>query len=118
VARVFINELVVRGIIGVNDHERERPRDIVINIDLFTDVRRAGATDNIADCVDYQRVVEKVTAHAENARRYTVEALATDIAQIVLDEPGVERVFVRVEKPGAVKCCRSVGVEIERELVR
>ena len=112
--KVFINDLVVRGIIGVNDSERESPQEIVINLGLFTDLHRAGSTDDIADCIDYQSVAEKVMAHAASARRFTVEALAADIARIGLGEPGVERVLVRVEKPGAVRSCRSVGVEIER----
>jgi FolB domain-containing protein len=114
VGKVFINDLVVQGIIGVNDSEREVPQAIVISLDLFTDLSQAGATDDIADCIDYQRVADKVTAHAESARRFTVEALAADIARIGLAEPGVNRVRVRVEKPGAVRACRSVGVEIER----
>jgi dihydroneopterin aldolase len=114
VGKVIISDLVVRGIIGVNESERESPQEIVINLGLFTDLRRAGATDDIADCVDYQVVAEKVMAHAQSARRFTVEALAADIAGIGLGEPGVERVLVRVEKPGAVRSCRSVGVEIER----
>ena len=84
VGKVFINDLVVRGIIGVNDSERESPQEIVINLGLFTDLRRAGATDDIADCIDYQMVAEKVMAHAESARRFTVEALAADIARIGL----------------------------------
>jgi FolB domain-containing protein len=116
VDKVFINDLVVQGIIGVNDREREVPQAIVINVDLFTELDHAGATDDIADCIDYQRVAEKVTAHAESARRFTVESLAADIARIGLAEPGVKRVKVRVEKPDAVRCCRSVGVEIERAL--
>jgi 7,8-dihydroneopterin aldolase/epimerase/oxygenase len=114
VGKVFINDLVVRGIIGVNASERESPQEVVINLGLFTDLRQAGATDNIADCVDYQIVADKVRAHAEKARRFTVEALADDIARIGLGEPGVDRVVVRVEKPGAIRDCRSVGVEIER----
>jgi 7,8-dihydroneopterin aldolase/epimerase/oxygenase len=114
VGKVFIHDLVVRGIIGVNDSERETPQEIVINLGLFTDLRRAGASDDIADCIDYQLVAEKVMAHTASARRFTVEALADDIAQIGLAEPGVERVVVRVEKLGAVRSCRSVGVEIER----
>jgi FolB domain-containing protein len=114
VGKVFISDLVVHGIIGVNDSERTVPQAIVINVDLFTDLSKAGASDDIADCVDYQHVAEKVTAHAKTAGRFTVEALAADIAKIGLGEPGVERVFVRVEKPGAVGSCRSVGVEIER----
>ena len=112
--KVLINDLVVRAIIGVHDRERGSPQEVVINLGLFTDLRRAGATDDIADCVDYQVVADKVRAHAESARRFTVEALAADIARIGLEAPGVDRVVVRVEKPGAVRSCRSVGVEIER----
>jgi FolB domain-containing protein len=112
--KVFIRDLVVRGIIGVHPWEREQPQEFVINLDLDTDRSRAGESDDIADCVDYQRVAEKMTAHAATAGRYTVEALAADLARICLAEPGVVRVRVRVEKQGAVSSCRSVGVEIER----
>ncbi len=112
--KVLIRDLVVRGIIGVYDWERELPQEIIINVDMYTDQSRAGATDDLAECVDYQLVAEKITAHAGSVGRFTVEALAADIARIVLREPLVERVLVRVEKPGAVRSCRSVGVEIER----
>jgi FolB domain-containing protein len=115
VGRVFISDLVVQGIIGVHDAERQAPQTIVINVDLFGDLERGTATDDIADCIDYQKIVEKVTAHTEKSARFTVEALAADIARIGLAEPGVERVLVRVEKPGAVQSCRSVGVEIVRD---
>lgn len=112
--RVFINDLLVRGIIGINEWERETPQDILINIVLFTDIRRAGRNDNIGDCVDYRKVARAVQKHAETAQRLTVEALATDIAEICLSFPLVEKVCVRVEKPGAVRFSKSVGVEIER----
>jgi dihydroneopterin aldolase len=46
--------------------------------------------------------------------RSTFDPPAADIARIGLETPGVERVVVRVEKPGALRSCRSVGVEIER----
>ena len=114
VGKVLINDLVVRGIIGVNEASATVPQEIVINLDLFTDLSRAGATDDIADCVDYQTVAEKVTAHAETARRFTVEALAADIARIGLAEPGVERVRPGGEARMPFVACRSVGVEIER----
>ena len=89
------------------------PQDIVINLCLFVDLQRAGDSDNIADCLDYQVMVQKVTAHTQSARRFTVEALAADLAKIALDDPRVERVIVRVEKPGAIRACRSVGVEFD-----
>jgi len=59
-------------------------------------------------------VSKKVQAHAETAERLTVEALANDLAEICLEEKGVQKVVIRIEKPGAVRFAESVGVEIER----
>jgi FolB domain-containing protein len=112
--KVIIKDLLARGIIGVNDWERKQPQDILINIIAFTDTRRAAETDDLADCVNYRTLAKKAQSHAETAARFTVEALANDIAKICLEEKGVRRAIVRVEKPGAVRFAASVGVEIER----
>ncbi len=113
--QVFITDLAVRGVIGINDWEREKPQEILINIVLFGDLHKAGQSDDIRDSINYRTVSKKVQAHAETAGRLTVEALAADLARLCLEEAGVEKVRVRVEKPGAVRFSRSVGVEIERE---
>lgn len=112
--KVIIRDLLARGVIGVNDWERGIRQDILINIEAVTDTRRAAETDDIADCVSYSVLAKKVLAHTENAARFTVEALANDLAVICLAEKGVQRVTVRVEKPGVVRFAKSVGVEIER----
>jgi FolB domain-containing protein len=112
--RVIIKDLLVRGIIGLNDWEREKPQDILINIVVFTDIKKAGETDDIAHSVNYRTIAKKTITHAETAARLTVEALAEDIAKLCLEEPNVQKVLVRVEKPGAVRFAKSVGVEIER----
>jgi FolB domain-containing protein len=111
---IFIKDLLVRGIIGVNDDERRSPQDILVNIVLFADVRQAGETDQIEFSVNYRTIAKKVIAHTEKSQRFTVEALATDLAGLCLAEPNVQKVRVRVEKPGAARFARSVGVEIER----
>ena len=115
--KVFIKDLLVRGVIGISDFERRLPQDILINVILFTDIQKAGQSDDIEDCVNYSTVAKKVIAHSEKIQRHTVEALASDIAEICLQEQKVSRVLVRVEKPGAVRFSQSVGVEIERERV-
>jgi FolB domain-containing protein len=112
--KVFIKDLLVRGIIGINDWEREKEQDILINITAFTDTGTAAVTDDIADCVNYRVLANKAQAHAENAKRFTVEALANDLAKLCLEQRGVLRVIVRVEKPCAVRFAKSVGVEVER----
>jgi FolB domain-containing protein len=112
--QILIKDLLARGVIGISDRERAQPQDILVNIVLFTDTQKAAVSDNIEDCVNYRTVAKKILAHVETIERYTVEALAADIAGLCLEEKGVEGVRVRVEKPGAVRFSRSVGVEIER----
>ena len=112
--KIFIKNLVARGIIGLNDWEREKPQEIQINIVLYADIQQAGETDDIQYSVNYRTVAKKVMRHAETSGRLTVEALAIDIAGICLEEPGIQKVCVCVEQPGAVRFSESVGVEIER----
>ena len=112
--KTFIKDLLVRGIIGIRDWERKKVQDILINVTVFSDATRAAESDDIEDCVDYSALAKKVQIHAETAARFTVEALANDLAKICLKEKGVQKVIVRVEKPGAVRFAASVGVEVER----
>jgi FolB domain-containing protein len=113
--KTIIKDLLVRGIIGINDWEREKPQDILINITLFSELKKAGKTDDINECINYKTIAKKTIKHAETANRLTVEALAEDIASLCLENKKVMKVLVRVEKPGAVRFAKSVGVEIERE---
>ena len=112
--KVIIKDLVARGIIGVYDWERTKPQEILINIILFGNLEKAGRTDNIDDSINYKTISKGAQSLAEKCERQTVEALAADIASYCLESPGVDRVMVRVEKPGAVRFADSVGVEIER----
>ena len=113
--KIFISDLLIRGIIGISERERENPQDILVNIIISTDITTAGKSDNVEDSVNYRTIAKKVLAHTETVKRYTVEALAEDIASLCLEDPKVRVVKVRVEKPGAVRFSRSVGVEIERQ---
>ncbi len=112
--KIIIKDLVARGVIGLNDWEREVLQEILINIVVYTDTKKAGETDDIQYSVAYRALAKKALKHAETAGRLTVEALAEDIARISLEVPNVHKVQVRVEKPGAVRFAESVGVEIER----
>ena len=112
--KTFIKDLLVRGIIGIRDWEREKPQDILINVTVFSDMRRAAETDDIKYCVDYSALAKKIQTHAETAARLTVEALADDLVKICLEQDKVKKAIVRVEKPSAVRFAKSVGVEIER----
>lgn len=112
--RIMIKDLLVRGVIGVNEWERRVRQDVVVNIDLYADLSAAGSSDKLDDTINYKEISKAVIDLVEESRRFTVEALANDIAELCLNKPGANRVRVRVEKPGALRFARSVGVEIER----
>ena len=113
--KIFIEDLLIRGVIGVSERERANKQDIVVSVIMYADIRKGAETDDIQYCVNYRTVAKAIIAHVETIARYTVEALVNDIASICLDMPGVEKVEVKVEKPGAVRFSQSVGVQIIRE---
>ncbi len=112
--RILIHDLLARGIIGIHDWEREKKQDILINIEMEADCGPAGKSDDFRDAVDYREVAKKTIALAEKSEFYLVERLAEAIAAVCLEDERVTLARVRVEKPGAVRFSRSVGVEVER----
>jgi FolB domain-containing protein len=112
--KIHIRDILLRCIIGVNPDERREKQDVVINLCLHADLRKAGRTDNFADTVDYKTVKQRVIKLVDSSKFFLVEALAEAIARICLEFPLVKQVDVRVEKPGALRFARTVGVEISR----
>lgn len=113
--RVLISDLTARCIIGVNESERKEKQDLLINLTVFTDTRAAARSDRIEDAVDYRDLRTRVVEMVEKSQCYLLEALAQAIADVCLDQRGVAKVTVRVDKPGALHFARSVAVEIDRE---
>lgn len=113
--KILIKNLLLRGIIGINDWERKNPQDILINVVISTDTRLAAKNDDVEASVNYRTISKKIIAHVETEQPLTVERLASDIADICLRQKNAVSVKVRVEKPGAVRFAESVGIEIERK---
>ena len=112
--KILIKDLLIRGIIGIHDWEREKKQDILINVEMEADCRPAGLSDDFRDAVDYRAVTKSIIALVEGSGFFLVERMAEEVAKICLENSRVTVARVRVEKPGAVRFSRSVGVEIER----
>jgi FolB domain-containing protein len=113
--RILISDLRTRCIIGINDEERREKQDIVINLALSTDTRKAGRSDRFEDALDYRALKKRILSVVEASQYYLVEALAERVAEICLENPAVQQAQVKVEKPFALRFARSVGVEITRD---
>ena len=112
--RIEIKDLLLCTIIGINDEEREKQQDVVINVILETDTRPAARSDDIVQAVNYRTIAKQIIDLVENSRYFLVETMAEEIATICLSHESVERARVSVDKPGALRFARSVGVTIER----
>lgn len=116
--RILIKDLLARCIIGVDEDERREKQDVVISLILFGDYRKAGLSDDIEDAIDYSILRDSIIREVETTGYHLVEALAERIASICLEHPRVVSVEVTVEKPGALRYARSVGVQIVRDRIQ
>lgn len=111
---IFIKDLLVRAIVGINEEERVNLQDILINIVLYVDTRPAARSDDIEDAVNYRTLTKHIMDMVEASQFFLVEKLTTEIIRLCLADNRVERARVSVEKPTALRFARSVGVTIER----
>lgn len=112
--RLFLREIEVACVIGVHEWERKIEQIVRIDVDLETDLRRACMGDDIRETVDYKQVRDRIVSTVKEARCFLIEALAERVAEACLSEPRVRAVRVRLEKPGALRMARTVGVDIFR----
>lgn len=115
--KIFIKDLLIRGILGINPDERIEQQDIVINLVMETCIQKAGLSDDIADAINYRSVCKDIIHLVESSSYFLIERLIEEIASHVLSHYPVQAVKVRVDKPGALRFSQSVGIEIYRTRV-
>jgi dihydroneopterin aldolase len=111
---IFLSGLTTECIIGIWDWERRVKQKIVIDLEMAADVRRAAATDHIEDTLDYKKVAKRLLQFVSESQFQLVETLTDRIAGLVITEFGVPWVRVRLNKQGAIRGSRDVGILIER----
>ena len=114
--RIFIKDLLLRGVVGIKPDERANRQDILVNVTMWADTRAAAASDDIADAVNYRTVAKAIIAHVEQGGPMLVERLVAELADLCFaTDQRVQRVEVTVEKPGALRFARSVGITVTRD---
>ena len=111
---LFLHGLKAETLIGVYDWERQQRQTLLLDVDIGTDARPAGHSDNIGDTIHYGEVAEALRHNLAQQQFLLLEALAEHVAQFLLDDFGALWVRVRVVKPGILAQVREVGVQIER----
>ena len=112
--RIFLRGLAVECIIGFIDWERRVKQTVVIDLELPVDCAKAALSDDVADTVDYKSVAKRVIAFVEASEFKLVETLAHRMAMLILEEFSLSWIRISVNKPGAIRGSRDVGVVVER----
>ncbi len=110
--KIHIRELLCRCIIGVFPEEREKPQDVLINVELDCDLTAAADSDRIEDTVDYKALNKAIISLVETSSFYLIESLAHRILGLCLENPKVKKATITVDKPGALRFAKSVAVEV------
>ncbi|HQR24066.1 MAG TPA: dihydroneopterin aldolase [Steroidobacteraceae bacterium] len=111
---IFLSGLTVDCIVGIWEWERRVKQKIVLDLEMAADVRKAAATDSIADTLDYKKVAKRLLQFVGESEFQLVETLADRVAQLIVTEFDVPWVRVRLNKQGAIRGARDVGILIER----
>ena len=112
--KVFIKDLEVETIIGIFGWEREVKQKVRISMEMSFDISMAGKTDKIDDALDYKKIGKSVVKLVSSSSFFLVEKMAEEIAKLVLKDKKIAELRLCVEKPGALRGSKSVGVEIFR----
>lgn len=111
---IFLTGLTTECIIGIWDWERRVKQKVVVDLEMAADIRRAAASDSIDDTLDYKKVAKRLLQFIGDSQFHLVETLTERIAQVVITEFNVAWVRVKLNKQGAIRGSRDVGILIER----
>jgi dihydroneopterin aldolase len=111
---IFLRGLEVECIIGFIDWERRVKQTVVIDLELPVDCRRAAVRDEVEDTLDYKKVAKRVIAFVEASQFKLVETLAHRLALLIIEEFNLDWMRLSVNKPGAIRGSRDVGMSIQR----
>ena len=111
---IFLRDLRIDTVIGIYEWERRIRQTVSLDLEVAADMRKAAASDAIEDTLNYKAVAKRVISFVEESQFQLVETLAERVAQLVLNEFQVPWLRLRLNKTGAVRGARDVGVIIER----
>ncbi|MFP5344660.1 MAG: dihydroneopterin aldolase [Gammaproteobacteria bacterium] len=111
---IYLHNLQIETVVGIFEWERRVKQTVSFDLDMAADVHQAAASDNIRDTLDYKKVAKRVIEFVGHSEFHLVETLAERVAELVIKEFNVRWLCLRLNKQGAIRGARDVGVIIER----
>lgn len=112
---IFIRELKIPCLIGIFDWERKKKQIVSIDLEFPSAILKPAKSDNIRDAADYKKIAKRTIDYVSASKFYLIEALIENLAQILLKEFKLKEITLQVEKPGAIRGAKTVGIRITRK---
>ena len=111
---IYLRDLRIDTVIGIYDWERRMKQTIILDIEMGTDIRKAADSGTIDDTLNYKAVAKRLITFVGDSEYELVETLTERIVEIIMTEFDVPWCRLSLNKKGAVRGVRDVGVIIER----
>ena len=111
---IVLSGLEVGATVGVFDWEQQIEQTLRVDLEIASDTAAAAARDRLEDTLDYKAVAHHVREFIGASRCLLIETLAHQLAESLMKEFDVRWLRLSLQKPGAVRGAKSVGVVIER----
>lgn len=112
--KIFLNDLKIETIIGIYDWERETLQTLDFDLEMDWDIRKAAASDDIANTLDYGAIAETVVTFVEASRYQLIETLAEDLSALLLKKYPIPKLKLTLSKPVALHGNNLAKIVIER----
>jgi D-erythro-7,8-dihydroneopterin triphosphate epimerase len=113
-ATIRVKNLLIRTYIGFNPEELVNKQDVLINLEMETDIpEEALEADEPDGIFDYKTVTKKVIALVQDGRFKLLEVLTKKILDLIMEDERVIRASVEVDKPHALRFAESVSLQME-----
>jgi len=112
--KIFIQELKIPCLIGIFDWERKKKQTVSVNIEFPALISKAAKSDDIKDAVDYKKIAKRTIDFVSKSKFYLIEALIENLAALLLKEFKLKEITLQIEKPGAIRGAKTVGIKITR----
>ena len=111
---IYLKDLRIDTIVGIYEWERRTRQTVIFDIEMDADISKAASSDAIEDTLNYKAVAKRIISFVEGSECQLIETLAERVADILLREFKVPWLRLGLNKQGAVRGVRDVGVIIER----
>lgn len=113
--QLYISNLQVNAILGINPWERESKQKIILSLNIY----------DMANSFSYRTIARVLDEYVQGSSFKTVEALVSEVARVAVEDCGVGKITVKLEKPSALLFAKGIyftyeitaaGVQITRDI--